>query len=153
MSVLDNLQGLRKSILGARVERADASLPQTTAEALFTVSGGKVLITGIVGEVGTVIETQANNTKLTANPTTGTSVDICAVLNISADEAGTLYSITGTLSDALVGTTAGAVAAQAKGVIVNAGTIDLDCAASNTGTVAWTIFYTPIDDGAAIEAA
>lgn len=153
MSVLDNLQGLRKSILGARVERADANLPQSTAESLFTVSGGKVLITGIVGEVGTVIETQANNTKLTANPTTGTSVDMCAVLSITADEAGTLYSITGTLTDALVGTTAGAVAAQAKGVIVNAGTIDLDCAASNTGSISWTIFYVPIDDGAVIEAA
>ena len=153
MSVLDNLAGLRKSILGARAERADAALPQTTAEALFTITGGKVLITGIVGEVGTVIETQVNNTKLTANPTVGSSVDICAVLSITADEAGTLYSITGTLTDALVGTTAGAVAAQAKGVIVNAGTLDLDCAASNTGTIAWTIFYVPIDDGAAIEAA
>lgn len=153
MSVLDNLKGMRMSVLGARVERADASLPQTAAEALFTVTGGKVLITGIVGEVGTVIETQANNTKLTANPTVGTSVDICAVLSITADEAGTLYSITGTLTDALVGTTAGAVAAQAKNVIVNAGTIDLNCAASNTGTIAWTVFYVPIDDGAAIEAA
>lgn len=153
MSVLNNLKGMQASILGARVERADASLPQTTAEALFTVIGGKVQITGIVGTVGTVIQTQANNTKLTANPTTGTSVDICAVLSITADEAGTLYSITGTLTDALVGTTAGAVASQAKGVIVNAGTIDLDCAASNTGTIAWTIFYVPLDDGAYIEAA
>tara|TARA_R100001480_G_scaffold7322_1_gene14894 strand:+ start:8130 stop:8591 length:462 start_codon:yes stop_codon:yes gene_type:complete len=153
MSVLDNLKGMQASVLGARAKRVDAALPQTAAEAIFTVTGGKVMITGIIGEVGTIIETQANDTKLTANPTTGTSVDICATLDITADEAGTLYSITGTLADALVGTTAGAVAAQAKGVVVNAGTIDLDCAASNTGSVAWTIFYVPVDDGATIEAA
>lgn len=153
MGSLNDLNGLRQTILGERVDRADANLPQTAAEAIFTVIGGRVQITGIVGVVGTVIETQANNTKLTANPTVGSDVDICAVLSITADEAGTLYSITGTLSDALAGTAAGAVSAQAKGVIVNTGTIDLNCAASNTGTIAWTIFYIPIDDGASIEAA
>lgn len=152
MSVLDDTQGLRKAVLGVRVDRAAANLPQTTAEAIFNVTG-KCLITGIVGEVGTVIQNQLNNTKLTANPTTGTSVDICAVLDIAADEAGTLYSITGTLSDALAGTAAGAVASQANGVIVNTGTIDLDCAASNTGTIGWTVFYVPLEDGAVIEAA
>ena len=39
------------------------------------------------------------------------------------------------------------------GVIVNEGTIDLDCAASNTGSVKWTVLYYPIDEGAAIVAA
>lgn len=152
MSVLDDTQGLRKAVLGVKVDRADASLPQTTAEALFNVTG-KCLITGLVGEVGTVIQNQANNTKITANPTTGSSVDICAVLDIANDEAGTLYSITGTLTDALAGTAAGAVAAQANGVVVNTGTLDLDCAASNTGTIAWSIFYVPLEAGAVIEAA
>lgn len=152
MSVLDDAQGLRKAVLGVRIDKAAANLPQTTAAALFNVTG-KCQITSIVGEVGTAIQNQANNTKLTANPTTGTSVDICAVLSIADDEAGTLYSITGTLSDALAGTAAGAVAAQVKGVIVNTGTLDLDCAASNTGTIAWSVFYVPLEVGAVIEAA
>lgn len=153
MSVLNNTAAFRKAIFGERVERATDTLPQTTAEALFTVSGGRVLVTSIVGEVTTVIQTQANNTKLVANPTTGTSVDICAVLDISADEAGCLYGITGTFADAMVGANAGATVAPARPVVVPVGTIDLSCAASNTGSVKWSITYVPLDDGAAIVAA
>jgi len=36
-------------MFGMRVDRATATLPQTTAGALFTVSGGTVAITAIVG--------------------------------------------------------------------------------------------------------
>lgn len=140
-------------LYGITVERDTAALPQTTAEALFTVSGGRVLLTSIVGEVTTVIQTQANNTKLTANPTTGTSVDICTVLNISADEVGALYSITGTFADALAGGAAGAVAAPAVPVVLPVGTLDLDCAASNTGAVKWVATYVPLDVGASLTAA
>lgn len=152
MGVLNETNGLRKAIYGARVDRAAATLPQTTAEALFTVTG-LCLVTSLVGEVTTVMQNQANNTKLTANPTTGTSVDICAVLSIANDEAGSLYSITGTFTDALQGGVAGAVAVQDKGVAVNTGTIDLDCAASNTGAIKWTLTYIPLEDGASIVAA
>lgn len=139
--------------LGLRVDRATATLPQTTAAAIFTVSGGRVAITGIVGEVTTVIQTQANDTKLTANPTTGTSVDLCAALNITADEAGCLYGIDGTVANALVGANAGYCPLPAMPLVVNEGTIDLDCAASNTGSVKWSIWYFPLDLGAEVTAA
>lgn len=144
---------LTGTILGTRVDRATAALPQTAAAALFTVTGGRVAIMGILGEVTTVIQTQANNTKLTANPTTGTSVDLCAVLNISADEVGCLYGITGTVGDALVGANAGYAPLPDRPLVVAAGTIDLDCAASNTGSVKWSIWYAPLDDGALVTAA
>lgn len=138
---------------GFRVDRATAALPATTAEALFTIATGRVLLLGIVGEVTTIIETQANDTKLTANPTTGTSVDICAALDITADEAGALYGITGTFTDALQGGVAGAVAFPAVPVILPIGTLDLDCAATNTGSIKWTIWYVPLDLGASVVAA
>lgn len=144
---------LRALLLGIRVNRATAALPQTTAAAIFTITGGRVLLTSIVGEVTTAIQNQANNTKLTANPTTGTSVDMCAVLSTANDEVGCLYSITGTPADAMIGTNAGLVPAMAKGLILPIGTIDLDCAASNTGSVKWTLTYIPLDDGAAVAAA
>ena len=153
MSVLNDLNSFRQVTFGERVDRATAALPATTAAAIFNVIGGRVLVTGIVGEVTTIIENQANNTKLTANPTTGTSVDICAVLNIAADEVGCLYGITGTFSDALQGVNAGACNFPAKSIVLNVGTLDLDCAATNTGSVKWSIFYVPIDDGAYITAA
>lgn len=150
---MPNGQVLRNLALGLAVERGTASLPQTTQSALFNVVGGRVLVMAIIGEVTTVIQTQANNTKLVANPTVGTDADLCAVLDITADEVGTLYSISGLATDAMRGTTAGAVAGQDRPVIVAAGTIDLSCAASNTGAAKWAIFYLPIDDGAYVTAA
>jgi hypothetical protein len=153
MSVLNNLSSVRLGRFGAKVDRATAALPQTTQSALFTVTGGRVLVTNIVGEVTTAIQNQANNTKLVANPTTGTDVDLCAVLNIAADEVGCLYGITGLFSDAMVGANAGATVVPRNPVVVPVGTIDLNCAASNTGSVKWSITYIPLDDGAAVTAA
>jgi hypothetical protein len=104
--------------------------------------------------VTTAIQNQANNTKLTANPSgAGTSVDICAVLSVAADEVGCLYGITGLFSDAMVGANAGATVLPRNPVVLPAGTLDLDCAASNTGSVKWTLWYVPLDEGASVAAA
>ena len=142
--------------LGFRVDRATASLPQSTDDALFSVTGGRILLTAIVGEVTTVIETQANNTKLKFNPdATGADQDLCAVLNITADPVGELYTIDGTVgnamrSDLLIGLNS---LQGAGGLILSEGDIELDCAASNTGSVKWTVWYIPMDDGAAVASA
>lgn len=144
---------IRNMLFGLAVERAAAALPQGVQSALFNVVGGRVAILGVVGEVTTVIQNQANNTKLVANPTTGTDVDICAVLSIANDEVGTLYGITGTFGDAMVGVNAGAGILCDRPVVVAVGTIDLSCAASNTGAAKWALFYVPLDDGAYVTAA
>jgi len=133
-----------------RISRDTAALPQTTAEALFTITGGRVLLANIVGEVTTVIQAQADNTKLVFNPTeTGASTDICAVLNITAKAVGTLLSITGTVATALQ-SGLWLTTTMATPLILSEGTIDLDCAASNTGSVKWDIYYLPLDDGATV---
>lgn len=139
--------------LGVRVDRATATLPQGVASAIFNITGGRVAITQIIGEVTTVIQTQTDNAKLTSKPTTGTAVDICAALNITAKEVGTLLGISGLNSDALIGINAGALPAQSRSVVCPIGEIDLDCSASNSGSIKWTLFYFPIDDGAAVTAA
>jgi len=146
----DNLKGLLPP--AKKVERATATLPQTTQAALFTVSGGRCLVTSIVGEVTTVIETQANNTKVVFNPTLGADTDLCAVLDITADAVGTLYSVYNAAT-ALFGMIGVGVLPESTGFIVQDGTIDLNCAASNTGSVKWTVHYVPLDDGAKIVAA
>ena len=138
---------------GFKVSRATGTLPQTGASALFNVTGGRVAIMGIVGQVTVAILNQANNTKLVANPDVGTSVDICAVLSTANKEVGGLFGITGTYATAMVGGAAGASVMCATPVVVNTGTIDLDCAASNTGSVKWDIYYLPLDDGAVVTAA
>lgn len=153
MTVLNKTFAFTNGLLGEPVERDTAALPQTTDAPIFTVVGGRVMITQIIGEVTTVVQTQANNTKLIANPTVGSDVDICAVLDITAQEVGGLLGISGLNTDALKGLGAGALPAQERGVIVPEGTVDLSCAASNTGAVKWTLFYVPIDIGASVESA
>lgn len=141
-----------KTILGNRVKRTTANLPQTAQAALFTVAGGEVLVTQIYGKVTTVIQTQADSIKLISNPTVGTDVDLCAALNISAKAVNTLLSITGVVADAMIG--AGlSQRGMAVPLIVPAGTIDLDATASNTGQIEWTIYYVPLVAGATVVAA
>jgi hypothetical protein len=138
---------------GLKVDRATAALPQTTAAALFNVTGGRIILTSIIGEVTTVIQTQANNTKLQSNPTTGTTLDLCAVLDITADEVGCLYGITGVPADALVGAGAGQAPIPYRRLVIPVGAIELNCAASNTGSVKWSMTYFPLDAGASVAAA
>jgi hypothetical protein len=144
---------LRTLLFGTKVDRATATLPATTQAAIFTVTGGRVLVTSLVGEVTTVIQNQACNLKVTANPTTGTDVDIAANLNVQADEAGCLYGITGLFSDALVGANAGATVVPRNPVVLPVGTLDLVTSATNTGSVKWSLTYIPLDNGASVAAA
>ena len=131
------------------VQRSTATLPAGTATAYFTVTG-RVLITQIVGEVTTAVQNQTNNVKLISNPTVGADVDLCAIVDTDDDAVGTLYSITGTLADAMVATTSGALVAQANALIVTAGTIDFSCSATNTGATKWTVHYIPLDNGSTV---
>ena len=141
-----------KAALGIGVDRATATLPATATAAIFTVAGGRCLVTQILGEVTTIIQTQACNLKLQGNPTaTGSSVDLCADLNISAKAVATLFGITGTLADALLSGLA--IVGQSIPQVVQAGTIDLVTSATNTGSVKWHIRYIPLDEGATITAA
>ena len=152
MSDYLQLKSLRKLLKGEKVERAAATLPQTTTGTLFNVVGGRVAITQIIGEVTTAIQDQANNTRLVATPTGGAPSNMCANLNIANDALGTIYGITGTVATAMQDDL-GVMPEQATPLIVKAGAIGLVCAASNTGAIAWTVFYVPIDDGAYVTAA
>lgn len=145
-------KALRKLLLGKKVDRATATLPQSDAEAIFNVVGGRVSVTRIVGEVTTLLGT-VGNMSLEGNPDTGTMVPLCAVVAAGAKEAGTLLGITGTFANAMLAANAGALEAQVKEFVLPVGTIDLRLSASDSGACKWTIFYIPIDDGAYVTAA
>ena len=135
------------------VLRAATTLPHATQTAYFTVTG-RVLITQIVGEVTVQIQSQQTVLKLISNPTVGTGVDMCALLDTTGDVIGTIYTITGTLTDNLVPTTSGAVISQANAILVSAGTIDLDTDDdSSGGQTKWTVHYIPLDPGSKVVAA
>ena len=131
------------------IERAAATIPDTTATPYFTITG-RVLITQIVGEVTTIVDDTATDIKLIANPTVGADVDLCAAVTITDDAVGTVYTITGTLADNMVATTSGAVIAQASPILVTAGSIDLDSTATQTGATKWTLHYIPLDSNSKV---
>src|ERR1043166_63476 len=127
---------------GTPVTRASKVLPQTATEAAFTITGGRIILLQLLGECTVVIQTQACNLNIQSNPTAaGASLDLCAVLNISAKAVGTLFGMTGTLANALQSGVA--ILAQATPLILPVGTIDLVTSASNTGEIKWDLKYVP----------
>lgn len=146
-------QGLYRANYGITVVRATGNLAQTTNSALFNVNTGRVLVTGIVGICTTVVQTQANNFRLTTNSTTGNvTTNLCADLDIGTSPlvVGEMLGITGTPATAAV---RGSSVIQTNEVYVAVGTIRQVCSASNTGQIQWTISYVPLDPGASITAA
>lgn len=144
---------LGRRLLGQTVERATAVVTAATVP-LFTVSGGRILVTQILGEVTTVIQALATNARLSANPTDGTTRNLCANLNIASYAAGDLLGITGINTDPMIPpATAGALEAQTVPVIVQEGTIDIISDAAPTGSIKWTLKYIPLDVGASVIAA
>lgn len=140
--------------LGVRVDRASAVTPQSTATAYFTISGGRVLITGVQGLVTVIFTATATNIKLTATPTVGTAVDMCAVVAAGSKEAGTLLGITGVPSVAMVATNAGLTTWMNTQQVLNTGTIDFSSSGNNVSSAtSWSVWYLPLDAGARIVAA
>ena len=143
-------------IRGKKVSRAAADVFDGSQTALFTIGGGRVLVVGLAGEVSVAaIDGGASNTSFVTNPTVGTDMAMCAVLDINADEEGSIYSITGIVGDALSGGSGGGAMFMDRGIVVPEGTIDLLSAADvGTGGAlgAFDIWYLPLDTGATIVA-
>lgn len=154
MSVLIQGAQLRMIGLGTKVDKATAALPASTTGSLFTVTGGRVMVTSIVGRVTTNIQAQANAIKLVATPSgSGAVNDLSGTVESNGLAAGGLLSITGLAGDAMVKSTGGGISSLRNPVVVAAGAIGLNTAATNTGSVEWSLTYIPLDDGASVAAA
>ena len=149
----NELQSQQANTAPVIVERAGAVLPASTETPYFTVTG-RVLITQIVGEATIIFDGTVNSIKLISNPTVGADVDLCTALVVTGDAAGTIYTVTGTLGDAMVATTSWAVQAQVNWILVTDGTIDLDTTATDTtGSSKRTVHFIPLDSNSKVIAA
>jgi hypothetical protein len=147
------IQGTQLRLIryGTKVDKTAAVLPAGAAGTIFTVSGGRVIVTGIVGECTTVCDGTATTLKITSTPTTGTAVDLTSTTAITSKEVGALVSLPLTLGGALVVNNAGA--AEVPGAlqfVVPIGTIQITTSATNTGAFKWSLTYVPLDDGASV---
>jgi hypothetical protein len=149
-----------KNAYGIAVPRATAALPQTTASAIFNITGGHVLLKLIFGVVTTIVGAVANATKLKVNPSgAGSTTDICATVELNAAAVDSILTITGIFANAMIKSVnipvAGASFIQTANILVPPGAIEVDCAGSDggTGRVKWTAVYLPLEDGALMTAA
>lgn len=161
-------RSLRELALGIRIDKAGVL---DADDDLFTVVG-QVMINLIIGEVTTVMDGGASTVLL--NEKTD-SIALCAATTITSDAVGELYVVTGQ-PEALLnggGTPVLKVAAATalhdsatdrapvvSPMIFGLGngalgslTIESTETGDDTGEILWSLFYTPMEDGAYVEAA
>lgn len=146
MTVVNEGSAFRKGIFGSVVTKSTGTLAATTIP-LFTIAGGLVAVTSLVGRVTTAI-TVANSYKLQHNPTAGTTKDLCTAADI-----GTTDTVLGEIFVAKIGT-ALALGAAAVGPpeILETGQIE-SVSAGTDGVILWVCTWFPIEDGATLVAA
>lgn len=156
MTYIISPAGIRTALYGVKVDRATAALPASTLGDLFTVTGGRIVITSLVGEVTTVLGSGANSLTIGTTPTVGTG-------SASALGSGTTSLLTAPVGTHIaaspgsavivdLGTQAG-VALPSFGFLADPGSVTITTAATVTGSVKWSITYIPYDDGALVVAA
>lgn len=149
---------LRTLLYGSKVDKATGVVANGVTS-LFTIAGGRVVVTSLVGRVTTAIGATASNCKLTYNPTAaGTSFDLCTAVAIASDAVEQTYYIAGNVATPgalLVGGEVG----QANGIfaspyILQAGVLEQNLSADPVGgAITWSLTYIPYDSGASIVAA
>lgn len=152
MSTIIQGPQVRTILAGVRIEKSATTVINGDAD-LFTISGGRVLITNLIGEVTTVIS-GTTPTLLVKNVTTvGGDVSLATATTVTDDEVGTLYAVDG-VGNALETGSSGVVESSAKGIVCAEGTLKMTSAAADVaGAVSWTMTYVPLDDGASVASA
>lgn len=156
MSVLIASDQQRALLYGTQVTKAAAVLPATATSTLWTISGGNILITGLVGECTTVCSATVTTLAIGLAPTVGTAATggLASATAITSAEVGVHVGLGATAGAALV------VAANAggailygnatKGIVAKTGTITITTSATNTGAFKWYMTYVVLDNGASV---
>ncbi|MFI6251510.1 hypothetical protein [Streptomyces sp. NPDC051016] len=140
---------LRTINFGTRIEKSTGTLTSATLP-LFTIAGGLVAVTNLVGRVTTAV-TVANSYKLQHNPTAGTTVDLCAATDIGTTDTalGEILVVNGAKATGLV---VGALAAPNYPIVMDVGQIE-HVSAGTDGVILWALTYVPLENGASVVAA
>jgi hypothetical protein len=150
---------LRAIALGrGPVEKAVAYSTAATYQ-LFTVTGGRVLITALWGVVTTAM-TGANTINLQTDPTTGDTIVVVTATDLGTTDtaAGTTIGVTGNIADpASTGADFATVFARGgralRDLVVTTGEIEsVGTEGTINGAITWYCCWIPLDDGAELVA-
>jgi hypothetical protein len=148
----------RNMVFGLSVVKPAQTPPNSGSSAtLFTVSGGSVLVTSLVGRVSTALSGTTGAIALGTKPTVGTeeTAGIATASVVGGSEIGTKVTpqASAGLGGALVvsGKVAGNAPFLAPPFVVDAGTIEITTSvATMTGAIDWYLTYVPLDDAASV---
>lgn len=146
---------LRETQFGFLVTKSALALPQTATSTLYTVAGGNVLVTGLLGVVSTATGSTVTTLSLGTVPVTGTAeaAGIATAVAITSLEAGTWVGVLASSAKAgalAVGSDAGKAIFLQTPFAVPPGTITWTTSASDTGAMSWYLTYVPLDTGATV---
>lgn len=156
MTTLIKNQDVRTIAGGIAVSRSTATLPASATGNIFVVSGGRILVRGLIGEVTTAVQNQACTLAIGTAPTvgTGSTTALGTASSIIAAPIGThMAANPGGATTVDLSTQAGVLISTVGLFVVNAGNITITTSATNTGSVKWDLLYVPLDNGAQVVAA
>jgi len=141
---------------GIKASKASTAYTSTIAQTLFTVAGGRCVVTLFMAVVTTIHQATTLNIKTQTAPTAGTAVALSTDVDTTGLEAGGTLFVEGD-GTATVKANGGVVLASTtalrQGFVVTTGTITFTPSATATGATLWDIWYLPLDDGASIVSA
>ena len=155
MTTLIKNADVRTIALGIAVARATAALPATATGNIFTVSGGRIAVVSLFGEVTTAVQNQACTLAIGTAPTvgTGSTTAMGTASSIIAAPIGTHFGANPGGATVVDLSTQAGVLLPSAGFVVNIGNITVTTSATNTGSVKWDLIYVPLDVGAQVVAA
>jgi hypothetical protein len=158
--VANFIQGsqLRTLLYGNQVINAAQTPPNSGSTAtLFTVAGGSVLVTSLLGRVTTVLSGTTGAIALGSKPSAGTEekTGIATAGVVGGAEVGTWLGFpaasTGLAGALTANTLAGNTVFLPAPFVVNAGVIEVTTSvATMTGKIDWYLTYIPLDNGASV---
>jgi hypothetical protein len=150
-------QALADMSVGIKVDRAAALVTAATVP-IFNVAGGRVLLLGLLGEVVVAIAATATNITITHLTTDATAV-VTPLTIAGSDIASlapgrmiTLPAAVGSVPTLSVGSSAAVFNAAPKYVLKTGNLQLVGSAAPATGTIKWSLWYVPLDEGAYVTA-
>ncbi|MBA7549595.1 hypothetical protein ES705_42085 [subsurface metagenome] len=141
--------------LGIKVDRPAAAMANqaTPGTPYFTIAGGVVLLTGLIGII-TVAPGGAQTISFELDPTVvaGADVVLCTPTAITTATLGDVITISGAPGDALInGHLASNLMMESapNGVALAPGVLGL-VGTADQGTARWVLWYKPADTGATV---
>lgn len=125
-------------------------------DALFTVTGGPIMITEFIGVVTTAIDSNTATYQIQYDVTTPSgTVNLSTAVAITSDAAGTTYSFTVASPGVLTPVTAGCddQVPVIRWLCPIGGVVGASSAANATGTIVWYMRYIPLSTASTVVAA